>query len=501
MKTNTILSIEGVTKHFGGVTALDNVSFEIDEGECHAIVGENGAGKTTLLNILGGDIHPDSGYIVFDGRRYDRLDPRESISLGINVIHQELALVGPLSVMENIFIGEIQGKYRGLVKSQKRLKTEANKIIDMLGCEVDPVELVENLSTSKKQIVEIAKALSTNPKILIMDEPTSSLTKGETEKLFEMIISLKSRGISIIFVSHRLNEVKEVSDRVTVLRDGQYIGTAQTKETSIDEIVKMMVGRKIELYQKSESRESKNPVVLEMDGLTRQPFFKNICFSARSGEILTLSGLVGAGRTELAAAIFGYMPPDSGVIRVEGAECQIQSPRAAMRLGIGMLTEDRKINGMIDTMVVRENTSVAILPALNRLGFIKKKEENIIVKKYVDMLNIKTTTVEEPITNLSGGNQQKVMLARWLATQVRILIVDEPTQGVDVGAKAEIHKLLRELAQQGVAVIVISSDLPEVLSISDRIIVMRSGELAGEIKAEEATEENIMRLATVGINH
>jgi ABC-type sugar transport system ATPase subunit len=481
MKTNTILSIEGVTKHFGGVTALDNVSFEIDEGECHAIVGENGAGKTTLLNILGGDIHPDSGYIVFDGRRYDRLDPRESISLGINVIHQELALVGPLSVMENIFIGEIQGKYRGLVKS--------------------PVELVENLSTSKKQIVEIAKALSTNPKILIMDEPTSSLTKGETEKLFEMIISLKSRGISIIFVSHRLNEVKEVSDRVTVLRDGQYIGTAQTKETSIDEIVKMMVGRKIELYQKSESRESKNPVVLEMDGLTRQPFFKNICFSARSGEILTLSGLVGAGRTELAAAIFGYMPPDSGVIRVEGAECQIQSPRAAMRLGIGMLTEDRKINGMIDTMVVRENTSVAILPALNRLGFIKKKEENIIVKKYVDMLNIKTTTVEEPITNLSGGNQQKVMLARWLATQVRILIVDEPTQGVDVGAKAEIHKLLRELAQQGVAVIVISSDLPEVLSISDRIIVMRSGELAGEIKAEEATEENIMRLATVGINH
>ncbi len=496
----TILNFHKITKHFGGVTALEDVSFEVCEGECHAIVGENGAGKTTLLNILGGDISPDSGFLEFKGEKFDQLDPRGSISLGINVIHQELALIGPLNVMENIFLENLQGKYPWIIKSQKKLKKETTEILNMLGCEINPYEIVENLSTSKKQIVEIAKALSTNPKVLVMDEPTSSLTQMETKKLFEIINALKNRGISIIFVSHRLNEVKEISDSVTVIRDGRYIGTVLTKDTSIDEIIKMMVGRKIELYQKLDSKEGKNLVVLEVNGLTRVPFFEDINFYARSGEILSFSGLVGAGRTELVESIFGYVPSEQGQIRVNGKPCQINSPKFAMKLGIGLLPEDRKINGIINTMVVRENTSIAVLPKLSRFSFVDKKKEDEIVEQFVKVLNIKTQTVEESITNLSGGNQQKVMLARWLATQVRIFIVDEPTQGVDVGAKAEIHKLLRELSSQGVAVIVISSDLPEVLSISDRILVMRKGQLIGELSSSEATEEKIMTMATVGLN-
>jgi len=500
MGENVVLKFSEITKHFGGVTALNSVSFEILKGECHAVVGENGAGKTTLLNILGGDINPDTGFLELGGEHFDQLDPRKSISLGINVIHQELALIGPLSVTENILIENLEGKYPGFVKKQGKLKQAAKRIVDMLGCEIDLEELVENLSTSKKQIVEIAKALSTNPKILVMDEPTSSLTQNETENLFNIINSLKKRGISIIFVSHRLNEVKKISDRVTVIRDGNYIGTVKTEETTIDAIIRMMVGRKVELYQKRNSQEGENPVVLEVQNLTREPYFRDISFHARGGEVLSFSGLVGSGRTELAESIFGFLPAVSGEIHVFGKSCHIDSPQAAMALGIGLLPEDRKINGVIDTMVVRENTSIAVLPKLSKFGFVNKREENKLVKRFVNVLNIKTQTVEESVTNLSGGNQQKVILARWLATQVKVLIVDEPTQGVDVGAKAEIHKLLRELADQGVAVIVISSDLPEVLSISDRVLVMQVGKLTGELQSSEVSEEKIMTLATVGLN-
>ncbi|NWG32763.1 MAG: sugar ABC transporter ATP-binding protein, partial [Rhodocyclaceae bacterium] len=376
-----LLSIREISKHFGGVHALNGVSFDIGEGECHAVVGENGAGKTTLINILSGDIPPDSGRIEIKGISYHRLDPRTSISLGINVIHQELALIGPLSVMENIFVGDLHGKRRLLIKSQRRLKADTRILLDMLGCDVEPTELVERLSTSKKQIVEIAKALSTNPKILIMDEPTSSLTKGETEKLFDIIGSLKAKGISIVFVSHRLNEVMEISDLVTVLRDGRYIGTVRTSESSVDDIVSMMVGRKIELYQKLARRQKENPVFLEVDGFSREPFFRNVSFQARSGEILTFAGLVGAGRTELAESIFGFLPPDGGRVKLFGEYRRIGSPREAMRLGIGLLTEDRKVNGVIGTMVVRENASIAVLPRLMRAGFVRRREENRVVER------------------------------------------------------------------------------------------------------------------------
>jgi ribose transport system ATP-binding protein len=495
---SAILKLDRISKRFGGVIALEDVSFEVAEGECHAIVGENGAGKTTLINILNGAISPDSGSFEFRGETFDGLDPLTSMQRGLSVIHQELALVEPLSVMENIFIGDLSGKFRGFVKSQKVLRTETEHILESLGSDVNPGDLIENLSTSRKQIVEIAKALVTNPKLILMDEPTSSLTRGETRKLFETINILKKRGISIIFVSHRLNEVKEISDRITVIRDGHYIGTVYTDGTSVDQVIRMMVGREIELYEKLQHEESGKKVILEVRGLTKEPFFSNISFSARGGEILAFSGLVGAGRTELAESIFGFLHLDSGEIRIHGKPCTVKSPKDAMRHGIGLLPEDRKIAGIIDSMSVRENLSIAVLPKLSRLGFVKKSAEDKIVDKFVKLLEIKTANVEDAITNLSGGNQQKVMIARWMASEVAILMVDEPTQGVDVGVKAEIHKLLRELALRGVAVIVISSDLPEVLSIADRIIVMRNGKLIGEIDSGEATEENIMTMATIG---
>lgn len=498
VKKPVILKVDNISKHFGGVTALDRVSFEVAEGECHAIVGENGAGKTTLINILNGAIFPDSGYFEFLGEKFNGLDPLTSMQRGLSVIHQELALIEPLSVMENIFIGDLNGKFKGFIKSQKTLKNETEKILISLGCDIDPTDLIESLSTSKKQIVEIAKALVTSPKLILMDEPTSSLALGETRKLFEMINILKQRGISIIFVSHRLNEVKEISDRITVIRDGHYIGTVNTDETSVDQIIRMMVGREIKLYEKLQHEEVKKTAILEVAGLTKKPYFTDISFTVKSGEILAFYGLIGAGRTELAETIFGYIHRDRGVIKTHGRVCDIKSPKDAMRYGIGLLPEDRKIAGIIDSMSVRENLSIAVLPKLARFGIVKKSEENKIVDRFVKLLEIKTASVDDAITNLSGGNQQKVMIARLMAIDVDILIMDEPTQGVDVGVKAEIHKLLRELTKRSIAVIVISSDLPEVLSIADQIIVIRSGMLIGKIKSEEATEEKIMTMATIG---
>ncbi len=500
---NIILRLNNINKRFGGTIALKDVSLEIAKAECHAIVGENGAGKTTLLNILNGAIIPDSGYFEFEGVRYDRLDPKSSILLGFNIIHQELALVETLSVMENIFLSNLGKGNSGFVKNKKQIFNDSRELLKSLGSDIDPSEIVENLSTSKKQIVEIAKALSSNPKLLIMDEPTAALTQAETEKLFEVINILKKRGISIIFVSHRLNEVMRISDRVSVLRDGYYIGTVVTKEVNVNDIIGMMVGRKIELYQRARTDQTDlnngKDVVLEVSNFTKKPYFENINFVARKGEILTFSGLVGSGRTELFETLFGFTEPDSGNIKVFGKPFKINSPKQAMFLGIGLLPEDRKIKGIISTMSVRENASIAVLSKLFKSGIIRRKKENDIVNKYVELLRIKLASIEDPVTSLSGGNQQKVMLARLLSTEVKILIIDEPTQGIDVGAKSEIHKLLIDLASKGVAIIIISSDLPEVLSISERIIVMRSGSIVGELKASEATEQKIMELATIGL--
>jgi ribose transport system ATP-binding protein len=498
MENQKILEIVHVSKHFGGVAALSDVSFDVFRGECHAVVGENGAGKTTLINILNGALRPDSGHLVFRDRQFDCLDPLTSLNQGINVIHQELALVDSLTVAENIFLSNLAGRNPFFRKTTKQLRRDTQELLDLLGCDLDPRDLVEELSISKKQIVEIAKALSTNPRLIIMDEPTAALTQAETHKLFDIINALKKRGISVIFVSHRLDEVMEISDRVTIIRDGRYVGTILTAETAVNTVIKMMVGREIELYEKLAVEEKRKTVVLRVAGLTKLPYFRDVSFEVRSGEILCFSGLVGAGRTELAQAIFGFLRPDSGRLEMNGREVPIRSPRNSIARGIGLLPEDRKSASTIETMSVRENLSIVVLPKLRRALFVNRAEEKRIAGRFVDLLRIKISDIEEPIYNLSGGNQQKVMLARWLATKVGVLIVDEPTQGVDVGAKAEIHKLLRSLVEEGVAVVVISSDLPEVLSISDRILVMRAGRIEGELYSAEATEEKIISLATLG---
>lgn len=502
MRNNKIiLSINNITKKFGGVIALSNVSFNICEGECHAIVGENGAGKTTLLNILSGAIYPDEGYFEFRGKKFDRMNPKESIDLGLSIIHQDLALVETMTVMENVFLPHLEGKFAGFVKNQKELISKTKEILILLGGEINPLDSVENLSMSKKQIVEIAKALAYETKLIIMDEPTASLTKAESEKLFVLISFLKKQGISIIFVSHRLEEVFKISDRVTILRDGKYVQTASTNEVKINDVIKMMVGREVELYKRLNSETTKNmneqDISLEIVDFTNKPYFENINFSVRKGEIFCLTGLVGSGRTELMQSIFGIIKPESGKIKVFGKIARINSPKDAMKLGIGLLPEDRKLSGIINTMTVRENTSIAILPNIARFNLIKRNTENEITDKFIKLLNIKTPSMETNINNLSGGNQQKVILARWLATKVKILIVDEPTQGIDVGAKSEIHKILKDLSEQGVSIIIVSSDLPEVLSISDRLIVMKEGRIKGELRSNVATEEKIMMLAAI----
>lgn len=496
--SSEILKIKNITKRFGGVTALDDISFDILRGECHAVIGENGAGKTTLLSILSGALNPDSGYFEFEDQKYERLDPSQSIYLGINVIHQELALVGTLSVMENIFLPQLGRNKFGLVRSKKELAERTNDILKQLGTSINPDQLVESLSTSKKQIIEIAKTLVYKLKLLIMDEPTAPLTQREAEKLFDIVNSLKKQKISIIFVSHRLEEIFEVSDRISVLRDGKYIGTVETKKTSVEEVIKMMVGKQIDLYKKLQRRGNDGVKALEISNLTHRKYFEAINFSVRSGEILSITGLVGAGRSELARSIFGVLPYDKGEIKVFGKSVSIKSPQDAIHLGIGLLPEDRKILGIISTMTVKENVSLTILPKISSLNFVNRKKENLLVNDFVKLLNIKTVSTESAVTSLSGGNQQKVVLARWLAAKVKILIVDEPTQGIDVGAKSEIHKILRQLADNGVAVIVISSDLPEILTVSDRILVMKRGKLVAELDSSEATKENIMSFATMG---
>jgi len=493
-----ILSVNNISKNFGGVRALTDVTFEVHKGECHAVVGENGAGKTTLINILNGAYTSNTGHFEFDSVQYTRTTPEIMLDNGLAVIHQELALVETLSVMENIYLSSLGGKNGFFTRKRSELAASASKILQTLGCPIDPWAIVETLSTSKRQLVEIAKALVFDPKLLVMDEPTAALTHSETEHLFSIIRKLKSRGISIIFISHRLNEVFAISDKITALRDGKYVGTVNTVEVRIPDVVKMMVGREIELYEKQTAAESKRKEILRIEGLTKKPHFEGISFRCMTGEVLCFSGLVGSGRSELMQTIFGFLKKDSGKIFLNGEQACFDSPPEAMKNGIAFLPEDRKAAAAISTMNVRENMSIAVLPTkLSNFLLVNRRKEKRLVKKYISDLSIKTDSMENRITTLSGGNQQKVILARWLTMEGKILIVDEPTQGVDVGAKAEIHRILRGLAKQGIAVIVVSSDLPEVLSLADRIIVMRSGTIAGELDADDASEEAVMALATV----
>jgi ABC-type sugar transport system ATPase subunit len=499
--TEPILEAENIDKRFPGVHALDNVSLTITPGEVHAVVGENGAGKSTLMKILAGAYGPDRGTIRIDGEAVTIENPRAAQDLGIITIYQELSLVDALSVGENVFLGDLPTRSGGSWRVDwPTVWSRAAELLERVGLRIRPQTRVRDLSVAQKQMVEIARALARNVRVLILDEPTSSLTERETEKLFEIISQLRNRGVGIIYISHRLGEVFRIAQQVTVLRDGIVVGSLPVRDASEDLLVRMMVGRDLaRLF--TEARASDAPVRLEVRGLSRRGVLHDVSLSLRGGEIVGLAGLVGAGRTELARCLFGADSISEGEILLDGAKVDIRSPGHAVDLGIALVPEDRKLQALILGMGVRENLS---LPVLDRLGspFVpSRRRERALASDYIRSLTIRTPHMEQRVSALSGGNQQKVVIARWLATKPKVLILDEPTRGIDVGAKAEVHALIARLAEQGVAILMISSELPEILGMSHRILVMRGGRIVAEIPRQDATEESIMAAATGQADH
>ena len=492
MNSNVVLSLKDITKKYPGVLALDRVSLDFLEGEVHALLGENGAGKSTLIKAVAGAIDLDGGLITVNGVEHPKMTPHISRGLGIEVIYQEFNLVPTMSVAENIFLGDRTNK--SILVDFKTMKTKTREIFSLFNVDINPDAMVQDLPPAKQQIVEIAKAVSKNVKILIMDEPSAPLSVAEVEHMFDIIRHLKQSSVSVIYISHRLEEVFRISDRVTVMRDGQYVATKLTKETNRKELIGLMVGRELKESYPARS----NPpgeIALEVKNLSGNGD-KNISFSVRKGEILGISGLVGAGRTELAMLLFGADPIESGDIWVEGKPVQIQSPQDAIQNGIGLLTEDRKEKGLFLEMGVGWNISFPIIRKLSKYGVVSTKTENEIAEKYKQRINIKTPSLTQRVINLSGGNQQKVVLAKSLAAESDILIFDEPTRGIDVGAKQEIYHLMRELANNGIAILMISSEMEELLGMSDRIIVLCEGKLAGEVKKEQFSQDYILDLAS-----
>lgn len=490
-----VLDMKGIAKSYPGVVALSGVDFSVLPGEVHALVGENGAGKSTLMKILAGADTKDAGSILIDGAEVHIDSPHEAMRLGVSIIYQEFNLVPYMNAAENIFLGREPASAVPGVIDFRRMYDEAGKIIDELGVAVNVRSPMNRLSVAQQQMVEIAKATSRKSRIIAMDEPSATLTDHELENLFALIRRLKADGVSIIYISHRLEEIFEIADRVTVLRDGAFVAAKNVADTDRSDIIRMMVGRELcETFPKQQAEAG--PVALEVKGLTRVGIIEDINLSVRQGEILGIAGLVGAGRTEVARAIFGADPIDSGQVLIDGRPVDIRSPRHAISLGIGLVTEDRKALGLVLGMAVRENISLANLNILTRLGFINRGKERKVAEGYVEDILIKTPSIEQAVQNLSGGNQQKVVLAKWLFTKSKALIFDEPTRGIDVGAKTEIYQLMNRLTETGVAIIMISSELPEVLGMSDRILVMHEGRIAGELSRHEATQEKIMRLAT-----
>jgi ribose transport system ATP-binding protein len=492
-----LIEMRGISKYYPGVVALDNVDFSVEPGEVHALVGENGAGKSTLMKILAGAERASRGEILLDGHPASIDSPQRAMDLGINIIYQEFNLVPHLSAAENIFLGrEPTGPIPGWVNF-RHVYGESQRLMESLGMRVDVRSEVRTLSVAQQQMVEIAKATGRQSRLIVMDEPSATLTEHELANLFELIRSLRERGVSVIYISHRLEEIFEIADRVTVFRDGHHIATRPIGEVNREEIIRMMVGRELkESIPKQVAPVGE--VALEVRGLTRAGAFQDISFTLRKGEVVGLGGLVGAGRTEVARAIFGADPVDAGEILLDGRPVQIHSPRDAIRLGIGLVPEDRKLLGLVLGMAVRENVTLANLEAVAPGGFIRPRREREAAEKYIRDLQIRTPSGEQTVRNLSGGNQQKVVLAKWLFTDSRLLIFDEPTRGIDVGSKVEIYQLMNALTAQGVGILMISSELPELLGMSDRILVMHEGRLAGELPRAEATQERVMHLATGG---
>lgn len=485
-----ILEVRNLSKRFPGVQALDGVSLEVQAGSCHALMGENGAGKSTLGKILAGLYQADSGEVVYEGRTVHFRGPGEALACGIGMVHQELLFCENLSVAENLSLGALPTK--GPFVDGREMLRRAENWLAQIGAVIDPRQRLGELPIGKQQLVQIAGAIGRGARVLIFDEPTSSLTRSETDKLYELIAKLRADGVTCIYVSHRLEEIFALCDRVTVLRDGKVVGTEPIENLDRDKLVRMMIGR--DLSHVEASAANQGHVLLEVDGLTSPGKFENVSFKLHEGEILGIAGLVGAGRTEVAEALFGLDPHTVGRIWINGTSVIPRSPGHAKRLGLGLVPEDRKRHGLVLALNARENVALPTLDRLSRFGWIKRGEERRLVGKYFDLMRVRAPHIDAATSGLSGGNQQKLVLAKWLATDCRILLVDEPTRGVDVGAKAEIHGLIQELARQGKGVLLISSDLPEMLGLATRTIVFREGKLVGEVSQEEATEESLMRL-------
>ena len=490
-KTETLLKMDNISKSFSGVQVLNRVKLELAAGEVLGLLGENGAGKSTLMKILGGIVKKDSGDIWISGKIVDIDNPVAAAQQGISIIHQELVLVPELTVAENVFLGRLP---RGFIRWNEVYR-KAQDLFDELGIDINPKTPVGELPIASQQMVEIARAISKNAKIIVMDEPTSSLTEKETNILFGMIEKLKQRKVGIIYISHRLEEIFSICDRITVLRDGEFVGNKARSEVTEDDVVRMMVGRDLSSFYVKEDHDM-GKVALQVKGLTKTGVFKDISFEVKEGEVLGISGLLGAGRSEVARALVGIDRFDSGEIQLFGKTLKIRKPIDAVEAGIVYIPEDRKKQGLFLQRSVAENLTVPIIKSLSKFNIISKKREYQVVNGLLEKFAIRTSNPKIAIRNLSGGNQQKVLLSRWLKSPPKVLILDEPTRGVDVGAKAEIYTFINDLAKRGMAIILISSDLPEVLTMSDRILVMREGTISGEVLRDEASEEVIMGYAT-----
>jgi len=489
-----ILEMRNIFKSFGGVNALRDVSFQCRPGTVHALVGENGAGKSTLIKILAGALLPDSGEIIFKGQKHQSFSTRKALNSGISVIYQELALVSQMTVAENIFLGREPRKYFGIV-DKKRLKIEAKKLLKQLGFEVDMDMEVGEMTVAYQQMVEIAKALSKNADLIIMDEPSAILAGHELDQLFLIIESLKNRGVTIIYISHRLEEVFRIANEVTILKDGQLVGTKPIKDLSRGELVKMMVGRTLEEVFPVSFNQLGNPVI-QVEEISTKTILNQVSFNLREGEILGVAGMVGSGRTELARAIFGADPLTSGTIKIKGQDVVFKNPADAIKSKISLVPEDRKYHGLFTKLSILNNITLPILSKISRWGFTDKKKENEIVERERQIHSIDMTSGNQEVQYLSGGNQQKVVLSKSLQTIPEVIIMDEPTRGVDVGAKFEIYQLIRQLNKDGIAILMISSELPEILGLSDRILVMREGKIVAELTPNETNEEMIIEFAT-----
>jgi ribose transport system ATP-binding protein len=496
MSVTQLLSLSSVSKEFPGVKALDKVHFDLNEGEVHAIVGENGAGKSTLMKILSGIYKKDSGEIIYRGKSVSIPNPHEAQKLGISIIHQELNLMPHLTVAQNIYIGREDRRIGKVFIDNAKLNNNVLQLLKELDLNLDPKAIVGELSIAKQQMVEIAKAVSYRGSVIIMDEPTSSLTPTETESLFKIIRNLKASGKGVVYISHRLEELAKITDRITVLRDGEYVKTLITNQSSIPEVISLMVGRKVDQDQRPTNRNVSSETVLKVEGISDRNLLRDISFELRKGEILGFAGLMGAGRTELARTIIGADPKTAGKIYLHGKAVNIKQPSDAVASGIGYLSEDRKRFGLLLIQDITFNIILSSIPKFSKLGWLKIRPAGGVARDAISQLKVRTPSESQFVKNLSGGNQQKVVVGKWLTRNCDVLIFDEPTRGIDVGAKDEIYRLLTKLSEEGKSIIMISSELPEILRMSDRIAVMCNGRLTGILENKDASQEKIIEYAT-----